>query len=564
MTPLPSAGSPPWVGYVVGAAATALIFAAGIMLHRELDSARPTSANQQPAIDAAAIGRQIHGDVLTSVDATLRTNREQVLEAVAKVFDAKMDPIRQRLEKLEKLSAELPQSDAGTSADVSAVLAEIERMKATQKTAAVVKPDAAEIPAAPEAPGTAVPAIPPAEAGAPAAPQHPAAPEQTPAANPDEAMAKPAPPQSENPLPPDPQSAAPADNAPPAEDLAGITAKLKDDAKQLADAKRFADALAVLDSRPEIRDAAWQADREKAKADIRKRAEELFRMDVARAEGLVRGGKYRDARDVYREIAVYGLPAMVEEANQRLGELTVDAAKADDAAKPPIAAAEEDPLVSKYLAELRDKQAAQHVRTRAAKELGILKAASAVDDLILAMGDRDWYLRVCAAGALEQIGDIRAVPALIRNVDHTMIPVVEAAREALAKITGKDFGKDTDRWMEWWKKEGGRSLPPAVAEKLLQPADNSVTVPQEPASFQSQITIYKDAERSVTIALKGNYGLKLGQKLDLTSGDKKLCRIELSVIGFGNASGKIIDMPPGTIIKPGDLVTAEKVAESDE
>jgi len=355
----------------------------------------------------------------------------------------------------------------------------------------------------------------------------------------------------------------PAD-AQPKEDIAQAAAKLKDDAKQLADAKRFADALAVLDSRPEIRDAAWQADREVAKSDIRKRAEELFRMDIARAEGLVRGGKYRDARDVYRGIIVYGLPPMIEEANKRLDEIKADPEEADAAAKPAVAASEQDPLVSKYLGELRDKQAAQHVRTRAAKELGVLKAASAVDDLILAMDDRDWYLRVCTAGALEQIGDIRAVPALIRNIKHPMIPVVEASREALAKITGKDFGKDTGRWMDWWKKEGGRSLPPAVAEKLLQPGDGSVTISQEPSSFQSQVVIYKDLERSITIALKGNYGLKLGQKLDLSAGERKLCRIELSVIGFGAASGKIIDMPPGTIIKTGDVVNAEKVSEENE
>ena len=573
LAPVPSAGSPAWAGYFVGAGVMALIFVAGILLYPKLDSSGSRlAANQTPAIDPEAISRQIHGDVLTSVDATLRSNKEQMLEAVAKVFDMKMEPIRQRLGKLEKLSAErspAESADAGPNADVSTVLAEIERMKTEQKTAAIARPEMPAVPVVPAAPAVA-PAVPETPAVVPAVPEAPAvvpeAPVQPAAPNPDQAVAKaetPAPSQPGNPPAPGEQ---PIDATPPEqpkEDISQATAKLKDDAKKLADARKFADALVVLDSRPEIRDAAWQADREVAKSEIRKRAEELFRMDLARAEGLVRAGKYREARDVYREVSAYGLPPMIEEANKRLDEISINPAQEADPAAPAVAAPAEDPLVTKYLGDLRDKQAAQHVRTKAAKELGVLKASSAVNDLIIAMDDRDWYLRVCAARALEQIGDIRAVPALIRNIKQPMIPLVEAAREALVKITGKDFGKDTDRWMEWWKTEGGRTLPPAVVEKLLQPGDGSVTISQEPASFQSQVIIYKEPERSITIAVKGNYGLKLGQKLDLTSEGKKLCRIELSVIGFGNASGKIIDMPPGTNIKVGDVVNAEKVSDEE-
>ena len=580
-------------GYLVGAAVTAVLFLAGIIFYQKINPPAPAPNPAQSAIDTTAISRDIHANVLSTVEATLRSNKDEMLTAVAKVFDMKMEPVRQRLDKLEKASAEKPAerpAPAETAApkadetDLTAVLTEIKNKQdqAAAQPAAIapavqppVKPDTSAKPDTTKPDASATPeAVKPAPAAGPGK-----ALVDAPEASPTEAANTTEPPAAVLPaVKPDTSAEKPADTAanqgevkdarPPTaiievnekEDTTAATTKLKDDAKKLADAKKFAEALALLDIRPDIRDALWQAEREKAKQDVRKRAEELFRMDLARAEGLVRGGKYKEARDVYRQAAAYGLPEMVEEATKRLAEIKVAPGQEEPAeADTPVAAAPEDPQVIKCLGELRDKQAAQHVRTNAAKKLGELKAASAVDDLIAALDDRDWYLRVCAAGALEQIGDIRAVPALIRNLKHLMIPVSEAAHEALGKITGRDFGKDTEKWWDWWKKEGGRSLPPAVREKLQQPGDGTVDVPKESQEFESQIIIYKEAERTVTLAVKGNYGLKLGQKLDLSAGAKKLCTIELTLIGFGNATGKITDLQQGALLKIGTIVTAQKL-----
>jgi len=544
-------------GYLIGSAATCLIIITVMLAYQKINASRPLPLEQPKPVDTQAIKQE----VMSTVEGTLGNYKKEMIDDVVKAINVGTEPMRRRLDNLEKAMAAKPapaQTDVKDTApdDQTSVAKIIQELKAAGK-------DPEKTPAAPEKvnktpvvkPPDETPAIieaPPDEVKVDAAPPLE---EKQPDVKTDETPAPAKEPVIVDTEAPDKTPVEPA--VAEREDLNQVAAKLKDTAKKLADDNKFADALALLDSRPDIRDPIWQADREKAKIDIRKRADELFRMDIARAEGMVRGGRYADARDLYRQIAAYGLPEMAKEANKCLDEIkTVK----DDTpeAKPPVAAANEDPRVAKYLMELRDKEAAEYVRSRAVKALGELKAASAVDDLLLTMDDRNWFLRVCAAGSLAQLADIRAVPALIRNLQHPMIPVREAAREALAKITGKDFDKDVDKWREWWKNEGGRALPPAVLKKLQEGSPDAIGAPKEPQSFESQIVIYKEAEKTLTFIVKANAALKTGQKLNILREGKPLCSVEVTVTGFGHATGKITDLPEGTTVKVGDIVTVNK------
>lgn len=60
--------------------------------------------------------------------------------------------------------------------------------------------------------------------------------------------------------------------------------------------------------------------------------------------------------------------------------------------------------------------------------------------------------------------DARAVEPLIEALQDDDAQVVDRAAEALQKITGKDFGKDADKWRQWLK-EGKEKEQPAPAAK---------------------------------------------------------------------------------------------------
>jgi hypothetical protein len=88
-------------------------------------------------------------------------------------------------------------------------------------------------------------------------------------------------------------------------------------------------------------------------------------------------------------------------------------------------------LTDLWIGNLKSKVAP--VRRRAATFLGVGKDARAVEPLIEALQDEDAQVR-------------------------------DRAAEALQKITGKDFGKDADKWRQW-QKEGKEKEQPAPAAK---------------------------------------------------------------------------------------------------
>jgi HEAT repeat protein len=103
------------------------------------------------------------------------------------------------------------------------------------------------------------------------------------------------------------------------------------------------------------------------------------------------------------------------------------------------------------------------VRIEAAAALGKQKAKEATPPLIKAIRDDDIWVRINAAEALGEIGAREAVKplvALVASVTETTNRAssnwswaygkdASAAAFALAKITGKDFGLDTQKWNAW-------------------------------------------------------------------------------------------------------------------
>lgn len=57
--------------------------------------------------------------------------------------------------------------------------------------------------------------------------------------------------------------------------------------------------------------------------------------------------------------------------------------------------------------------------------------------------------REFALACLSEIGDTKAVPAMVTLLGDKDEAVVEAAAEHLALLTHYDFGKDAERWRDW-------------------------------------------------------------------------------------------------------------------
>lgn len=82
------------------------------------------------------------------------------------------------------------------------------------------------------------------------------------------------------------------------------------------------------------------------------------------------------------------------------------------------------------------------------------ESATAVPALVEILHDPDEDLRGSAVAALRQIGPaaLEAVPRLIELLDDQEI-LYGYASEALAAITGQDFGDDRAAWQAWWESQ---------------------------------------------------------------------------------------------------------------
>ena len=82
----------------------------------------------------------------------------------------------------------------------------------------------------------------------------------------------------------------------------------------------------------------------------------------------------------------------------------------------------------------------------------ILLDLKGIDSLILALEDENWMVRKAAIEVLGKIKNSLVVEVLIFMLSDTEQEVRHAALKTLKEITGKDFGYEQERWIEWWGK----------------------------------------------------------------------------------------------------------------
>lgn len=93
-------------------------------------------------------------------------------------------------------------------------------------------------------------------------------------------------------------------------------------------------------------------------------------------------------------------------------------------------------------------------RTRpAAKNALIEMGDAAVEPLMGAINSRNTSVRWAAISILGELGAKNAVPELVNALKDSAVS--SAAAEALAHITGQDFGEDYDEWKRWFDMESG-------------------------------------------------------------------------------------------------------------
>ena len=98
------------------------------------------------------------------------------------------------------------------------------------------------------------------------------------------------------------------------------------------------------------------------------------------------------------------------------------------------------------------------VRWNAAQALGRLGDLRAVEPLIAALKDEVPRVRARAAQALGRLGDHSAVEPLLVSLKDERAQVRWEATSALESITKQDFGRDQEKWQQWWDENRGEML----------------------------------------------------------------------------------------------------------
>lgn len=106
-------------------------------------------------------------------------------------------------------------------------------------------------------------------------------------------------------------------------------------------------------------------------------------------------------------------------------------------------------LIQNLNSEYRD------LRMSAIWTLGRVKDPRAVEALINALRHKDPLMREKAAEALGETKDMKAVEPLIAMLKDEEETIPGIAAESLEKITGKNLGKDHDKWQKWWEQKKG-------------------------------------------------------------------------------------------------------------
>jgi HEAT repeat protein len=155
-----------------------------------------------------------------------------------------------------------------------------------------------------------------------------------------------------------------------------------------------------------------------------------------------------------REAAVYSLMSFGGDIPVKVARLLQD--KEDYVRVAAIRLLNEklDPRTSGDILTALQKDKSGNVRAIAARALGALKDKNALDALMEAVTeDTDNFVREESALSLGKIGDAKAIPALISTLKDEYKDTQLRAASSLKTITGQDFGRDREKWSNWYESQ---------------------------------------------------------------------------------------------------------------
>lgn len=111
-------------------------------------------------------------------------------------------------------------------------------------------------------------------------------------------------------------------------------------------------------------------------------------------------------------------------------------------------------------------------RKSAIIDLASRRAKEALPDVLKVLKDREATLRGCAAWALGELGEPKAVKPLIACLKDMDVEVRRASAQSLAKLADpsslaalKEASVDSDRWVQEWARKGVEVLGPSKSPK---------------------------------------------------------------------------------------------------
>jgi len=112
-------------------------------------------------------------------------------------------------------------------------------------------------------------------------------------------------------------------------------------------------------------------------------------------------------------------------------------------------AVQNDPALAPLIAPLCD-DAELAVRCEALEALAAVKSELVVPKAIVAIGDADIRVRDSGLRALTLVRSKNAVEPLVKRIAVEQGRLIPDMAEALANLTGKEFGAEPEKWAAWW------------------------------------------------------------------------------------------------------------------
>ncbi len=198
------------------------------------------------------------------------------------------------------------------------------------------------------------------------------------------------------------------------------------------------------------------------------------------------------------------------------------------------------------------------IRRAAVEILNTTKDERAVRHLVEATRDDDWWVRERAADALGEIGNPKAIPAILKMFegDPRSIP---AAVRALAKLAGKDAVKDLLPLLQHREKPVRREAmaalaecaDPAQAESVMKRLGKEASVPDQAMAQAASSAIHRLNERMGAGKPAAGTGITGTMGTDSQSG---LLTEGKDFHSFIRAAAQYAEQLDITKLEPGDIV----------